>query len=145
MKVQSGRHYSAIDVGAWDALSQYHVEQPIHFRGKVFLSELLGLTGMEVSLNCLVAGETMPFTHRHHEHEELYVFVGGHGQFQVDDLIIPVHEGTAIRVSPQGERAWRNNSTVDLYYMVIQAKADSLTETTFHDGELVSNTVSWPE
>jgi hypothetical protein len=29
--------------------------------------------------------------------------------------------------------------------MVIQAKADSLTETTFHDGELVSNTVSWPE
>ncbi len=145
LTVESGRHYSAVDLGDWSALGQYHVEQPMPFPGKVFLSELLGLTGMEVSLNRLAAGDNMPFTHRHREHEELYLFVGGQGQFQVDGTIISVREGTAIRVSPQGDRTWRNNSTEDLYYIVVQAKAGSLAESTFHDGELGSSTVSWPD
>lgn len=145
LKVESGRHYSVADLGAWTALGQYHVEQPMPFQGKVFLSELLGLTGMEVSVNRLAAGDNIPFTHRHREHEELYVFVKGQGQFQVDGTIIGIREGTVIRVSPQGERTWRNHSTQDLYYIVVQAKAGSLAHTTFHDGELASKTVSWPD
>ena len=87
----------------------------------------------------------MPFTHRHREHEDLYLFVKGRGQFQVDGTIIGVREGTVIRVSPQGERTWRNNSTQDLYYIVVQAKAGSLDKTTFRDGESTSQTVFWPD
>lgn len=145
MEVRNGTNYTAAEVGTWSELGQYGVERPIPARGKLFLSEILGLTGMEVSLNRISPGKGVPFTHRHREHEELYLFVGGQGQFQVDGMVIPVREGTVIRVSPDGERAWRNNSTEDLYYVVIQAKANTVDKTTIDDGLAVSDQVVWPE
>lgn len=93
----------------------------------------------------LPAGHAVPFTHWHRQNEELYLFAKGTGQFQVDGTVIPVREGTAIRVSSEGARAWRNNSTEDLYYVVVQAPAESLERRTIDDGELVSDTVHWPE
>lgn len=82
---------------------------------------------------------------RHRENEEVYIFVKGRGQFQVDDRVIEVREGTVARVACAGVGAWRNNSSKPLHYIVIQAKAGTLASTTIADGAAVSSKVSWPD
>ena len=63
----------------------------------------------------------------------------------IDGEVIDVREGSAIRVSPEGVRAWRNNSTEDLYYIVIQAKNNTLDAYTLTDGVLVDPNAVWPK
>ena len=141
-----GKQFAAAEAGAWKDLGgQGFVHPKIGpVRGKVFLQKALGLTSMEVSLNLLPPGAGLPFYHRHREHEELYVFVGGCGQFQVDGRTLDVREGTVIRVSPEGERTWRNNSTENLYYVVVQARAGSVAAEATTDGVGVERPVVWP-
>lgn len=111
--------------------------------GKLFLGERLGLDGMEVSLNTLPPGAGMPFLHRHRRHEEVYVFLSGEGEFQVDGESFPVVAGSTVRVAPAGARAWRNTGTEPLVYVVIQAVAGSLEQHTIDDGEPVDRPVVW--
>ncbi|GGY12075.1 cupin domain-containing protein [Paludibacterium paludis] len=137
-----GDHFACAHAGALAQLDRYTFKG---YPGKLFLQETLGLTSMEVSLNKLPAGAQMPFSHSHREHEELYVFVRGNGQFQVDGRVIAVGEGTVLRVAPQGERTWRNHSREDLYYIVIQATDGSLTASGIADGVKSAAPVVWPE
>ncbi|MBI5791297.1 MAG: cupin domain-containing protein [Rhodocyclales bacterium] len=143
-----GRNYTAADLGAAEAWKGYTAEVAslpgVTIPGKFFLHPLLGLTGMEVSVNCLPAGMKVPFYHTHREHEELYVFLKGRGQFQVDGEVIEIRDGTVLRVAPAGERTWRNNSQEDLYYLVIQAPQDGLTSPGTEDGVTVQRKVAWP-
>jgi hypothetical protein len=90
------------------------------------------------------AGAGVPFYHKHHLHEELYLFLNGQGQFQIDEKIIEIREGTALRVSPDGERTWRNNSKEDLFYIVIQATEFSIAADGTEDGYSVQRKVVWP-
>lgn len=145
-KSAEGKHFAAAEAGAWTDLREQGFVHPKlgPVKGKLFLQKALGLTSMEVSLNLLPPGAGLPFYHRHREHEELYVFVGGRGQFQVDDQTLDVREGTVIRVSTEGERTWRNNSTENLYYVVVQARAASITADTTTDGVGVERPVVWP-
>ena len=113
--------------------------------GKVFLKELLGLTGMEISFGVLPAHKSVPFLHKHRENEEVYLFLKGRGQMLIDGEVLDVEEGTAVRVSPDGARSWRNTSSEDLFYVVIQAKEGSLTAWTLSDGVDVPGKVEWPE
>lgn len=140
------QNYSIFEVGALENLDQYAFTSkvlPSAITGKKFLKDELALTGMEVSFNTFPPGAAMPFYHRHREHEELYLFLKGQGQFQIDGKVIDVKEGTAIRVAPNGVRAWRNNSDHDLLYVVIQAKANSLPKGTIEDGVAVDQKVTW--
>lgn len=137
IEARKGTNFASFDAGSLDDLFQYdlqHPRLPRKVKGKLFLKEILGLTGMQVSLNRLPAGVAVPFTHKHQQNEELYIFIKGSGQMQVDGEIIEVKEGSAVRVSPEGSRVWRNNSSEDLYYIVIQAKDGSLAQDTFEDG-----------
>lgn len=139
-------NYSVFEVGALENIDQYSFSTPLlpaAVKGKKFLKNELALTGMEVSFNKFPPGAAMPFYHQHREHEELYLFLKGKGQFQIDGKIIDVQEGTAIRVAPVGVRAWRNNSDQDLYYVVIQAKAGSLPKGTIEDGAAVDQKIKW--
>lgn len=139
-------NYSIFEVGALENIGQYSFTSkvlPSAITGKKFLKDELALTGMEVSFNTFPPGAAMPFYHRHREHEELYLFLKGRGQFQIDGKVIDVKEGTAIRVAPNGIRAWRNNSDQDLQYVVIQAKANSLPKGTIEDGVAVDQKVTW--
>jgi mannose-6-phosphate isomerase-like protein (cupin superfamily) len=149
LEVRKGRHFSKADAGALTGLGNYRFFHPLGkgrgFPGKLFLKEALGMTGMEVSLNKLPAGQAMPFHHRHREHEELYIFLKGSGQFMVDDTVLDVTEGTVIRVAPDGLRTWRNQSQEDLYYIVIQARAGTLTANEVEDGVASPERVSWPD
>jgi mannose-6-phosphate isomerase-like protein (cupin superfamily) len=138
----NGDHFSVVEAGSLSGLLNTS-KDPIP--GKYFLKDRLGLTGMEVSLNQLPEGDSIPFYHTHRENEELYLFIGGQGQFQVDGQIFDVKEGTAIRVSPEGERTLRNNGTGDLYFIVIQVQAGSLRQWVQTDGVILDKPVTWQE
>lgn len=143
-----GRNFTVAHIGQWTELDNYafeHPRLPAPYPGKLFLKNTLKLTGMEVSLNKLPPATQMPFHHKHQEHEELYLFIKGKGQFQIDGEVVDVREGTAIRVAPDGVRIWRNNSSKDLYFAVIQAKAKSLSGEDISDGIGVGNRIEWPE
>lgn len=148
LDVIKGKNFSGAQVGALADLHHYQFFHPLGkgrgFPGKLFLKEALGMNGMEVSLNKLPAGQSMPFYHQHKTHEELYIFLQGSGQFQVDNQVIDVREGTVIRVAPEGVRTWRNHSQEDLYYIVIQATAGSMAASEIDDGVVCAEKVSWP-
>jgi mannose-6-phosphate isomerase-like protein (cupin superfamily) len=145
---QKGTNFTAAQTGPFDALSRFVFHHPVANRdveGKLFLKEALELTGMEVSLNQIPPGVAVPFLHKHKQNEELYIFVKGTGRFLVDGEAIDVRPGTVVRVSPQGERAWRNDSkTEELHYIVVQARAGTMQDTTISDGERVANPPRWP-
>ena len=98
--------FSVIRTGRLDDWRDYvfeHPKVPIT-SGKLFLKELLNLSGMEISVNRLAPGEGIPFRHKHRENEEVYIFVRGRGQFQVDGEVFDVEEGSVVRVAPAGVR-----------------------------------------
>lgn len=138
----NGTNFSVVEAGSFSNILSV-TEGPS--AGKFFLKDKLGLTSMEVSLNQLPAGASVPFYHTHRENEELYIFIGGRGQFQVDGQIIEVKEGTAVRVGPEGERTIRNNGTGDLYFIVVQARESSLRQWVMTDGVILDKSVNWPE
>ena len=108
------------------------------------LKGLLNLTSAEISINQLPPKQSLPFYHRHQLNEEIYLFIRGEGEFQVDDRVFPTQEGTAVRVDCEGDRCIRNTSATEmLIYIVIQSRADSYTDHTIQDGVSVQKPVSW--
>ena len=142
-----GPKFTAIDLGPLAQLDQYTYKYPALPRetdGKVFLNQVLGMTSSEISLNKLPPRTSMPFYHTHRLNEEIYLFLKGVGGFQIDDKILPIREGTVIRVAPEGERCWRNTSeTDDLYYVVVQARAGTYEGHTVTDGVGIQKRVRW--
>lgn len=142
-----GSTFKAADIGPFRDLDKYSYTLPnlsMTVNGKLFLNELLGLTGSEISLNKLPPEKSMPFYHKHHRNEEVYIFLSGEGEFQIDGKVFPVKEGTVVRVHPEGERTWRNVSdTDDLTYIVMQAPAGQIEATKTNDGVALEKRVSW--
>lgn len=139
-------NFSIFNAGSpeqWRELSFEHPAFKKPTRGKFFLGQPLGLTGMEVSLNSLPAGASIPFLHSHREHEELYMFLSGSGELLVDGAHIPVRAGSAVRIAPAGKRSWRNTGDVPLVYLVIQATAGSLISSGIGDGVPVPGINPW--
>ena len=68
--------------------------------GKVFAGAAAGTTGAEFSFQSFPAGAETGFLHTHRTHEELYIFLSGEGQMQVDGEIFPITEGSVVRVAP---------------------------------------------
>jgi mannose-6-phosphate isomerase-like protein (cupin superfamily) len=116
---------------------------PIRARGKLFLRNLLESAGLEMSLNVVPPGEGMPFLHRHRQNEEVYVVVGGRGQFLVDGECIDVAEGSVLRLGPPAARAWRNNSDAPLYFLCLQYRAGTVIEGGTRDGQKVEGLPVW--
>ncbi len=127
-EVTHGPRHAVGRAGAFADMLEHTVElvPGKDVRGKLFLGDALGLTGMEVSLNSLPPGREVPFLHVHEENEELYVFLGGTGQMVIDGAVIEVAEGTAVRIATGAARSWRNTGTVPLHYIVIQAREGTL-------------------
>jgi mannose-6-phosphate isomerase-like protein (cupin superfamily) len=142
-----GASFTCFHAGPREGWSQFRLappDAPMPVRGKLFLRGLLGSAGLEVSLNVVPPGKGMPFLHRHRNNEELYLVVGGRGQFLVDGTCVDVSEGSALRVAPAAPRAWRNNSDEPLYFLCIQYRADSVVEGGALDGQKVDGEPTWP-
>jgi len=140
MQTNNGTNFNLMHIGDGKNVKKQLIEIPGMGKvsGKLFLKQPLNLTGMEVSINVLPPGGEIPFKHRHRMNEELYFFIQGKGEFEIDSESFEVKSGTMLRISPQGVRQWRNTGSDDLYYLVIQARADSMAASTIEDGELVA-------
>lgn len=133
------KHYALDQIGPLENLRQHSFHG---IPGKYFLGRNLGLTGCEVSLNLLPAGQGMPFMHAHKKNEELYIVLGGNGRFYVDGEEFPIAEGSMVRVAPEGARGLTAGDQ-DLCFICIQVEAGSLTQATLDDGYRVDDRASW--
>jgi mannose-6-phosphate isomerase-like protein (cupin superfamily) len=116
---------------------------PLQDLRRVMLKENLGLTGAEVSVNRLPAGESIPFVHAHKKNEEVYLFIKGQGLFWIDGEAFEVGEGATVKVAPAGGRCLKADENEDLYYICIQAQEHSLTQATREDGIMLDAKVDW--
>ena len=98
-----------------------------------------------MSLNVLPPGKGMPFLHKHQQNEEVYVIVGGRGQFLVDGECIDVGEGSVLRICPPAARAWRNNTDAPLCFLCLQYRADSVIQGGTLDGQRVEGKPAWTD
>src|SRR5262245_56228725 len=142
-----GMNFTCFHAGPKEGWTGYRLEPPEvprPARGQLFLRNLLGSAGLEVSLNVVPPGKGMPFLHRHRENDEVYVVFGGRGQFLVDGECIDVAEGSVVRIRPPAARAWRNDSDAPLYFLCIQYRADSVIQGGTLDGQRVEGQPPWP-
>lgn len=141
------QNFAVADLGLFSELRKFTFETPeapIKLEGKVFLKQILNLSSAEISFNNLSPNTSIPFYHKHRLNEEIYIFIQGQGEFQVDDCVFSVGEGTVVRVDPEGERCMQNISdTEDLCWIVVQSRKGSYTDHTIQDGFGVQKEVSW--
>ena len=142
----SGVNLTGFHAGPMREWTQFRLEPPdvpLPVRGKLFLQSILGSSGLEISLNVVPPGKGMPFLHRHQQNDEIYVVLGGRGQFLVDGDCIDVAEGSFLCISPPAARSWRNNSDEPLYFLCIQYRADSVIRGGTRDGQRVEGNPVW--
>jgi len=142
--ISEGNNYKAIDIGSFDQLSEYEFIHPRlghTVKNKLFIGEILKSTGAEISFMELPSKTTITFLHKHKKHEEIYIFLKGYGQYQVDNNVFQIKEGSIVRVSPNGSRTLRNDSENFMIYMVIQSAADTLTGYDILDGYRVDGEI----
>lgn len=106
------------------------------FTGKAFVKDVIGSTGIEMSVTKLAAGEAVPFFHRHKLNEEVYVVVSGEGVMMLGADDVAVASGSIVLVQPATTRCVKNTGSEPLVMLCIQAKAGSLEGYTFNDGGL---------
>jgi mannose-6-phosphate isomerase-like protein (cupin superfamily) len=143
---RKGTHYTVFDSGARQHWPAHSVQLPGlgEIAGKYFLKDTLGLTGCEISINSMAPGAGMPIHHQHKENEEVYIFIQGKGQMQIDGELVDVQEGSIVRIAPNGLRTWRNNSDQPLIYVVVQMRENSLQQYGLGDGVVPDKKVTWP-
>lgn len=75
--------------------------------GRAVIDHAMNLDFFGVSINALLPGKGVDFWHAHSVLEELYLFLEGEGEMALDDEIVPVKGGTAVRVGQGVMRTWR--------------------------------------
>lgn len=110
---------------------------------RVELKDALGATGCEVSINNLPAGQAIPFVHKHKENEEVYIVLAGEGEFWLDGEIVPVREGSCLKIQPDVGRAIRAAKDSAITYACIQAVTGSLRHYSRTDGLRVEEKTGW--
>lgn len=143
--IASAANFSAISVGALNELGDYVLElgPEVKIPGKVFGGAALGATGSEFSFQVFQPGTESGFLHTHKKHEELYFFLSGKGEFQVDGEVFPIAEGSVVRVNPAGRRSVRNNGTTPLVMLCVQYRGNTFTSEDAADGVILNEEVKW--
>ncbi len=144
-KMATAENFSAISVGKLSELDDYVLElsPEVKIPGKVFGGAALQATGSEFSFQMFQPGTETGFLHTHKNHEELYFFLSGKGEFQVDGQVFPVEEGSVVRVSPDGKRSVRNNGTTPLVMLCVQYRGGTFTAEDATDGVILNEPVKW--
>lgn len=143
--IASAANFSAISVGALNELDDYVLElgPEVKIPGKVFGGAALGATGSEFSFQVFQPGTESGFLHTHKNHEELYFFLSGKGEFQVDGEVFPIAGGSVVRVNPAGRRSVRNNGTTPLVMLCVQYRGNTFTSEDAADGVILNEEVKW--
>lgn len=142
------KNFTVFNSGTLNDWKNNEIERPggIKVQGKKFIKDELNSTGCEISVNSLAPGKSAPFMHAHKENEEIYVFLQGRGQMQIDGETFDVGEGAIVRIAPAGMRIWRNTSETDhLLAMIIQVRENSLNQYSAGDGIRSDQAAVWPK
>lgn len=75
--------------------------------GRRVLEHDLPLEFFGLTANSMVPGEQAGYWHAHALMEELYLFLTGEGEMGLDDEVVSVRAGTAVRVGQGVMRTWR--------------------------------------
>ncbi|WP_294592506.1 cupin domain-containing protein [uncultured Rikenella sp.] len=144
-KSATGANFSAIRIGQLNELGEYVLElgSEIRIPGKVFGGSAVNATGGEFSFQVFQPGTETGFLHTHKTHEELYFFLSGSGEFQVDGHVFSVSEGSVVRVAPAGRRSVRNNGTEPLTMLCVQYRGGAFTAEDAADGHILADPVEW--
>lgn len=144
-KLSEAKNFSAINLGKIAGIKDYVLElgPEIRIPGKVFGGQAVGTTGSEFSFQVFAPGQETGFLHTHRTHEELYFFLSGKGEFQVDGKVFPVEEGSVVRVAPDGKRSVRNNGTEPLVMLCMQYRGETFTPADATDGNILTEAVEW--
>ena len=79
------------------------------------------------------------YGHRHRTQEELYLVVSGRLQFKLDDEVVQLGAGSAVRVAPEVVRSIWNDEAEDAELVICSTRIDNVEE----DAELVED--FWPD
>lgn len=143
--LSDGKNFKAVNIGPLAEVKDYvlPLAPGIEIPGKVFGGGMLAATGGEFSFQVFNPGQKTGFLHTHKNHEELYFFLSGTGEFQVDGTIFPVGEGSVVRVAPDGKRSLRNNGNQPLLMLCVQYRGGTFTPEDASDGNLLDEPVKW--
>ncbi len=78
------------------------------------------------------------YGHRHRTQEEIYYVISGRLQFKLEDDVVDVGAGTAVRVAPEVARSVWNDEAEDAELVIVSVKVDDPGA----EGELVDD--FWP-
>jgi mannose-6-phosphate isomerase-like protein (cupin superfamily) len=79
------------------------------------------------------------YGHRHKTQEEVYFVIDGTLQFKLEDEVIDVGPGTAVRVAPEVVRSVWNEGPEDANLIIISPRVESVRD----DAEMIAD--FWPE
>jgi mannose-6-phosphate isomerase-like protein (cupin superfamily) len=79
------------------------------------------------------------YGHRHKTQEEVYYVIDGTLQFKLEDEVIDVGPGTAVRVAPEVVRSVWNEGPEDANLIIISPRIESVRD----DAEMIAD--FWPE
>lgn len=105
-----------------------------------FLTEELGCQQVAFTHRVMPAqtGGKGSYGHRHHQQEEIYYLISGKVEFKLDDEVVEVEGGTAVRVAPETVRSIWNEGPGDAELVICSLRLDDVGA----DGELVQE--FWP-
>jgi len=120
-------------------------EVPDAFRGE-YPGTMRFLTGPLDAEQVAVTHRDMPpgsggkggYGHRHNTQEEIYFVVSGRLQFKLDDEIVDVDGGSAVRVAPEVARSVWNEGPDDAQLLIFSVRMDNARD----DAEIVED--FWP-
>ncbi|MDO4857461.1 MAG: cupin domain-containing protein [Thermoguttaceae bacterium] len=136
---------TAIDLGPLSEIKDYVLElgPEVKIPGKVFGGAAVKAGGADFSFQVFAPGTEGGFYHTHKNHEELYFFLSGEGEYQVDGTNIPVKEGSVVRVAPAGKRTVRNTGSTPLTMLCVQYNATEPGSVNPSDGTILNEPVKW--
>jgi mannose-6-phosphate isomerase-like protein (cupin superfamily) len=79
------------------------------------------------------------YGHRHKTQEEIYFVASGTLQFKLDDEILDIGAGTAVRIAPPVVRSVWNEGPEDAELVIVSTKVEDLRA----EGEMIEG--FWPE
>ncbi len=123
-------NHEVIELGALtDWRNHYGGFRPTTSRdGRRVIDHEVDMQYIGLTANSYVPGEQAGYWHSHSDLEELYVFLTGRGEMGLDDEVVPVGPGTAIRVGQGVMRTWRAvpDSPEPLTWLCIRAGGTEL-------------------
>lgn len=122
--------YEVLEMGGLDQWSEHYGGfRPESTRqGRRVVDRDMSMQYIGMTANSMAPGDEAGYWHTHSEIEELYVFLEGRGQMGVDDDVVDVGPGTAVRIGQGVWRTWRcmPESAGELRWLCIRAGGHEL-------------------